>query len=180
MKKYIFTFFILCYFNNNSQSKLSNDTLHWNTARPISWNDFNGEAIEGIGFIGEIFCMNSASFEKKNDSKKTNYIVTAILDRNKTWIDPKLKSAGNLVYFQEIFDIYEIHARKLRKEFAQSDPEADPNEIFQKKYNDSMTDLMKEFNEFRKETKLGRDGKELKRWRIKIDEELLQLQNYIN
>lgn len=172
---YCFVVFTLGIF---AQMKVSNDTLHWSSAQKLTWTDFKGEVIEGIGINGEIFCMNLATFEKKNIFSKTEYQVVAVLDRSKTWIDPKLKTNSGLSYFQTTFDIYELHARKLRKEFSTTDFGNDPNSVFQEKYNNSMTQLMEQFNQYRKETKMGQDLIELKKWNQKIDSELKTLDDY--
>lgn len=178
MKKILILYFIISTVTNYSQTKISNDTLHWNSIRPLTWADFKGEVIEGIGLNGEIFCINMAAFEKKNVFSKTQYIVTAILDRSKSWINSKLKTNNSLTYFQTTFDIYEVHARMLRKEFSIIDFGSNPNSVFQEKYNASITKLMDEFNLFRKETKLGSDLKELKRWKLNVETKLKDLDNY--
>ncbi len=180
MKKYFLFFLLFCALKINSQTSLSNDTLIWHLSRPLSWSDFKGEVIDGIGLSGEIFCMNLANFEKKNALVKTTYSVVSVFDRNKSWVDPKIKTSHGLMYFQVTFDIYEVHARKLRKDLSEADFGSDPNQQFQQKYNASMTELTQEFNSFRKETKMGSVMGELKKWRIKIDEELKQLESYKN
>lgn len=178
MGKHLLFYFLVLSLFSNSQTSLSNDTLIWRSSRPLTWADFKGEVIDGIGLSGEIFCLNLANFERKNASANTNYTVTSVFDRNKSWIAPKLKTTQELLYFQCVFDIYEVHARKLRKEFSENDLGEDPNPMFQKLYNASLTDLTTEFNHLRKETKMGSLLKEVKRWRLKIDEELKQLDAY--
>jgi len=54
----------------------------------------------------------------------------------------------------------------------------DPNAIFQEKYNHSMTALTNEFNEFRKDTKLGQDSNALTDWYKKTQEKLKLLDNF--
>ncbi len=103
-----------------------------------------------------------------------------MFDRNKSWVGPKFKTKEGLMYFQTMFDIHEVHARKLRKEFSQVDFGANPNEQFQQKYNASMTNLITEINAYRKGAKVGSVMVELKKWHIKIDEELRRLESYRN
>lgn len=180
MNKLILSCLLLLTLFGSSQTSISNDTLIWRTSRTLTWSDFKGEVIEGIGLSGEIFCLNLANFERKNSSVKTTYTVTSVFDRTKSWVAPKLKTSQELTYFQCVFDIYEVHARHLRKEFSENDLGEDPNPIFQKLYNASLTNLTTEFNQLRKETKMGSLLKELKKWRVKIDEELKQLDAYKN
>jgi hypothetical protein len=66
----------------------------------------------------------------------------------------------------------------LKKELSETDFGNDPNGVFQQKYNSSMTSLTNEFNEFRKETKLGQDSNALAVWYKKTQEKLTLLDNY--
>ena len=160
------------------QTNVSNDTLHWNSNRQLTWDDFRGDPLEGIGLDGEVFCMNMANFERPNIFQKAKFKVVAIFDRTKSWIDEDHKSDIALRYFQVMFNIYEVHARSLRRDLSTAKFGADPTPIFQEKYNQSMTNLATEFNLFRKETKLGRDVSELDKWKLKVDEELKALEVY--
>jgi hypothetical protein len=161
-----------------AQSNLPNDTLHWNENRKLSWNDFRGEPLEYTGFQGEAFCLNLANYERPNAFSKTSYKVTAVFDRTKSWVNPKAKTDIGLVYFQVMFDLYELHARELKKELYETNTGNDPNAIFQEKYNNSMTALLNEFNEFRKATRLGQDSNALTDWHKKTQEKLKLLDNY--
>lgn len=161
-----------------AQTTVSNDTIHWRESRPLTWDDFKGEPVEGIGLMGESFCMNAAGFSKPNAFQKTKFDVVAMFDRSKSWIDPKAKSEAGLTYFQVLFNIYEVHARSLRKDLATSKLGYDPTQKFQEKYNNSMTGLADEFNQFRRETKLGTDSDALASWKIKVEEELKMLEEY--
>jgi len=161
-----------------AQTPVSNDTLQWNENRPLSWSDFKGEPMEGVGLSGEVFCMNLANYERPNAFQKTKFKVVAIFDRTKSWINTEAKSDVGLTYFQVMFNIYEVHARNLRKDLATSKFKADPNPEFQEKYNTSMTNLINEFNQFRRETKMGLDTAALATWKTKVKEELTTLEEY--
>lgn len=161
-----------------AQSNPPNDTLHWNENRRLTWNDFKGESLDYTGFHGEAFCMNMADYERPNVFSKTTFTVTAVFDRTKSWVNPDAKTDLGLLYFQIMFDLYELHARELKKELTETDLGNAPNEVFQQKYNSSMTSLTNEFNEFRKETKLGQDSNALTAWHRKTQEKLRLLDNY--
>lgn len=155
-----------------AQSNLPNDTLHWNENRKLSWDDFRGEPLDYTGFHGEAFCMNLANYERPDAFAKTTYKVIAVFDRTKSWITPKAKTDQGLQYFQVMFDLYELHARALKKELSELTPGGDPGAVFQEKYNNSMTALTDEFNEFRKETRLGQDAEVLAKWYQRTREKL--------
>ena len=160
------------------QTTVSNDTIQWQESRPLTWDDFKGEPMEGLGLMGEAFCMNLANFARPNAFQKAKFNVVAIFDRTKSWIDADAKSEAGLTYFQVMFNIYEVHARNLRKDLATSKFGYDPTPLFQEKYNNSMTNLINEFNQFRRETKMGADSNALMTWKIRVEEELKMLDEY--
>ena len=169
---------LLLAYQTFAQSNQPNDTLHWNENRKLSWDDFKGEPLDYTGFQGEAFCMNLANYERPNAFSKTTFKVTAVFDRTKSWVNPKAKTDLGLLYFQVMFDLFELHARELIKELSEANLGNDPNTIFQEKYNNSMTALTNEFNEFRKDTKLGQDSNALTDWYKKTQEKLKLLDNY--
>lgn len=169
---------IVLAFQMSAQSNHPNDTLHWNENRKLSWHDFRGEPLDYTGFTGEAFCMNMANFERPHAFAKTAFQVTAVFDRTKSWVNPESMTDIGLLYFQVMFDLYELHARKLRKELSETKFGRDPNAVFQEKYNNSMTALTNEYNEFRKETKLGGDESAVRDWFDRTREKLTLLDAY--
>lgn len=177
--RYILTIiFGLSFLTGQGQTTVSNDTLQWQESRPITWDDFKGEPIEGLGLVGEVFCMNLANFERPNAFQKTKFKVVAIFDRTKSWIDKDAREETVLTYFQVMFNIYEVHARSLRKDLATSKFGYDPTPLFQEKYNNSMNNLINEFNQFRRETKMGTDINALMTWKKRVEEELKALEDF--
>jgi hypothetical protein len=160
------------------QDKVPNDTIHWNESKKITWEDFKGKPQLYTGFMGEAFCMNSGYYDKPNAFSKTNFKVYAVFDRTKSWVNPDAKSDYGLLYFQVMFNLYEKHARKLRKELSENKPGKDINSFFQEKYNASMTALSDEFNEFRNDTRMGQDKGVLIRWDKQVQADLKLLENY--
>jgi hypothetical protein len=168
-------FIVLCL---NGQNKVPNDTIHWNENRKLSWSDFKGEPQLYSGLAGEAFCMNSGYYDRPNAFSKTNFKVYAVFDRTKSWFNPDAKNDYGLLYFQVMFNLYEKHARKLRKELSENKPGKDINSFFQEKYNASMTALSDEFNEFRNDTRMGQDKGALIRWDKQAQADLKLLENY--
>jgi len=162
----------------NCQTGLPNDTIHWDNSRKLAWSDFKGVSLEYTGFMGEAFCMMTANFERPTIFSKINFKVYAIFDRSKSWVSSKASNENSLLYFQIMFDLYELNARKLRKDLSGTKFGADPNPLFQEKYNASMTALINEFNEFRKETKMGQDNIALISWDKKVHDNLTLLEDY--
>lgn len=156
-----------------SQQSISNDTLHWNKNRQLSFADFKAKSVDGIGLGGEAFCYIIANYDRPHAFAKFRFIVNAIFDRNKSWISSELKSDQGLMYFQVMFNIYELHARKLKQELiALENFIGDPKAEFQEKYNKTMSNLFEEFNQYRKETKLGGDVHKTLGWKLKIEKKM--------
>lgn len=175
MKKNLF---LLLYFPATifSQTKTA-DTIHWKESKPLTWEDFKGKP-KAETMTGEGFCMLQAKYEKPNPIKKTRQKVFAVWDRGKSWISPKAKTASDLLYYQVLFNIYELHARKLRKEFNETKFGLDPDKIFQQKYNAAMDALTEKSREFRNETSEGADAEALKKWDARVKKELKELDQF--
>ncbi len=178
MRYFLTIFFGLSLLTAQGQTNVSNDTIQWRESRPITWDDFKGEPMEGVGLAGEVFCMNLANFERPNAFQKTKFKVVAIFDRKISWIDKDSRTETGLIYFQVMFNIYEVHARNLRKDLATSKFGYDPTPLFQEKYSNSMTNLASEFNQFRRETKMGADVDALMIWKKRVEDELMALEEY--
>lgn len=152
-----------------------NDTLHWCEQKPLTYDDFRGESMEFTGFVGENFCLLSANYSRPNTFAKTEYQIEAIWDRQKSWLAKEAQTKENLLFFQVCFDIYELHARLLRKKCAAFPRNTDPAQILQPTYNQAMSGLLEEYNMFRKETKMGRDAEAVLAWSDAVREKLDQL-----
>ena len=158
------------------QSKNSNDTMHWQANKPLSWEDFKGKPKSGMS--GEAFCILDAKYEKPNPLKKTKFKIAAVWDRKKSWIAPASKTADELLYYQVLFNIYEVHARKLRKELSETKFGLNPEEEFREKYNTAAENITEETNDYRDETNEGVGVSSVNKWNDKIKEELKLLDNF--
>lgn len=155
-----------------------NDTLHWSPTRLLAAADFKQQPQDYTGMNGEAYCMVLANFERPSTTDSTTYHAVAIFDRSKSWIAPKVEQKPLLAYFQVMFDLYELHARKLKKSFTDTPAEGDPTAAFQARYNAMMTDLSNAFNTYRKETRMGQDPAQVAVWSKRVKEELGALSAY--
>lgn len=162
----------------SQERPLSSDTLHWKANRLLTWDDFKGKPVEGIGFFGEALCQNAANFQKLTGFSKTQTYVHAVFDRRNSWIDPAKKSDQGLLYFQVMFNLFEAHARELRKALQETKLGFNPTRKFEELHGISMSKLADEYSLFRQETKAGSDPVALERWNSKISERLNSLQGW--
>lgn len=161
-----------------AQTTYSNDTLHWDPAYALSAADFKGEPQEYTGLGGENFCMILVDYSKPNVFAKTTIHGIALFDRNKSWLSKAHRNANGLSFFQTMFDLYELHARKFKKWFADDPVSGDPKAAFEERYNATMSALTEEFNAFRKDTRMGVDAEQLALWNARVREEIAELSAY--
>jgi hypothetical protein len=161
-----------------AQVKFSDDTLHWNVSSPLQWSDFKGTPEGGRLLTGQILCANLAGFSRPSAHHETQFNVVTVFDRLNSWMPEKDRTDVGLKYYQVMFNIYEVHARKMRKEYAESRSATDPDVAFREKYKTSGTDRGDELNAFKKETKMSVDTAAVSAWQTKVDEELKALAEY--
>ncbi len=175
MKKYFL--FILISISSIAFSQIKpGDTLHWRESKPLSWDDFKAKPKKEM--TGEAFCMLEANYEKPNPLRKTKFKIFAVWYKSKSSIAPSAKTEDELHYYQVLFDIYEAHARKLRKDFSETKFGLNPEKEFRDKYNDEVEKITDETNDYRDETKEGADAAAVKKWETKEKEELKQLEKF--
>ncbi|HEY0654145.1 MAG TPA: hypothetical protein VGD65_13495 [Chryseosolibacter sp.] len=163
---------------HGQEVRSSADTLHWNANRLLTWDDFKGKPVEGIGFFGEALCQNAANFKKATGFSRTNTYVHAVFDRRNSWVDPAQKTDQGLLYFQVMFNLFEAHARELRKTLKETKLGFDPTRKFEELHGLSMSRLADEYALFRQETKAGSDGTALAKWNDAIRKRLVLLEAY--
>lgn len=177
--KYTLTgLFLVLLLSVQAQVKVSNDTLHWNANRPLEWSDFKGEPEEGGHLHGQVLCINLAGFQRQSAHHKIQFKIVSVFDRLNSWMPKEEQTEVGLNYFQVMFNIYEVHARKMREAFALSRSSVNPDAEFQEKYGTSTIDRSAELNEFKMKTKQGLDTAALSIWKIKVDEELKLLEAF--
>lgn len=171
-------FFLLFLYSANAQVKVSEDTLHWNANRPLQWSDFKGQPTDGSALQGQILCMNLAGFQRQSAHHQTQFKIVSIFDRLNSWMPEEKRTDTDLSYFQVMFNIYELHSRKMREAYALSRTAEDPDAEFKGKYAHSAIDRSTDLNKFKRDTKMGMDSTALETWRVKVDEELKALGDY--
>ncbi len=179
--KYFFTGLFLLFLLPSKaqvQVKVSSDTIHWDADRPLQWSDFKGEVVKGA-VQGQILCLNLAGFQRQSAHHQTQFKIVSVFDRLNSWMPETKRTDRGLKYFQVMFNIYELHSRKMREAYALSRSVTSPDAEFQKQYSRSAVDRATELNKFKRETKLGQDTTALETWRVKVDEELKALGEYL-
>ena len=178
MRKILLLLFVLGFtVSMRAQDQLPGDTLMWRASRPLVPADFTGEPIESSSLMGEAFCLILTTFSWPADSTYTIISAQAVFDRTNSWISRRA-TPDEMLIFQVTFNIFEVYARKLRKEALQlhSDPFAQG--VFQHKYAAAMPMLTHQCNELKRDTKMGADKARLFEWNDKVNKELKELEAY--
>ena len=164
-------------FAGGQDSQIPNDTLIWRDNRPLDFQDFLGEPIESSNLMGEAFCLILTTFDKPVDSTYVTISVQAVFDKTNSWISRRAK-VEEMLLFQVTFNMFEVYARKLRKEALalRSDPFA--QSVFQKKYALSLPSLTYKCNELKRDTRMGSNKERLLIWDAKVKSELKDLEQY--
>ena len=174
-------FFLILFFTNSliafSQG-LSNDTIHWIYYRRLAWSDFKGDTIDLPGMSGQALIVVLAKYRKINLFLPTSTSVVTVFDRKNSWTNNVSKTDQTLKYYQVMFDLYEVYARKLRKEFKNTKFGLDPDKVFQDKYNSALTSLNDRNKQYMKETKMGTNMDLINKWDNIIQTELKELTDY--
>lgn len=177
MKHFLFSLGLLLLSLSSFSQALSDDTIHWSNYHKLSWDDFRGEPIEINGFSGQGLMMILSDYKKYSLFTSTRTGVETVFDRKNSWVSSKGKTDKMLKYFQVMFDIYELYARKLKTEYKSTQFGVDPYKVFREKYNAALTALSDRNKLYMKETQMGQNYKEVLKWEKQIGLELKEFEN---
>lgn len=160
------------------QQEEKNDTIHWSSIRKLTWNDFNGKPDNK----SEYKAMTFSKVEIKHESFDNHFIINiiSVFSCPLSW-SKNTESSRLLKHEQLHFDITEIAARYIRKEFIQHDItdisilSSSLQDIYNK-YNRIFRDSINSM--YDEETEHGTIADKQREWEIKIAKELKVLEEY--
>lgn len=134
----------------------------------LTWHDFSEkESNQRISELKYFLGYNSDK-QKYGDTTVLRNIAKCYMDKNLSWINPSYKTEQYLRYIQVIFDIVEIHRRKLQYEL---DRVSSLYEI-EGKFNYIYTSCNNEIDKFKQESNGGHYLSTIGFWEQKILDEL--------
>ncbi|GAB3944187.1 hypothetical protein GCM10028805_11480 [Spirosoma harenae] len=153
----------------------NDDTVHYNPARKLTWDDFKGEARKSSHYAAEVF--TSFSYEGKSSVKdgviNLNLKVKAYMLKNSSWGRPDAKNAYALNHEQRHFDITKIIVERFKKKLhADSLTLEDYNSIAQYQFIETFRELNRMQTQYDDETNHSLNQAAQERWNQKIDAEL--------
>lgn len=142
----------------------------------LTWQDFSEkESNQGISEL-KYFLGYNTDKQQYGDTTVLRNKARCYIDRNLSWINPAYKKEQYLRYNQVIFDIVEIHRRRLQFELDRV------NSLYgiEGKFNYIYTLCNNEIDKFNKESNGGQNVSTIKIWEQKTSKELkLQPDNEI-
>lgn len=143
----------------------------------LTWDDFQEkEEAEGASRLDYLFGFHMIDKKRINDTIFHGLIDTyAYVDKRKSWVNKNYKNSQYLRYNQVVFDITELHRRKLQNHLNSINVAFEANIIF----NEYQTNLKNEINRFQKQSKRGKNLNTIAFWEDLIAEQLSQ-QKVIN
>ena len=145
---------------------------YWNEGE-LTWNDFKEkENTIGVSELKYFIGYNTGK-QKHNDTTILRLKAFCFTDKNLSWINKDFKNKQYLKYNQVIFDIAELHKRKLQYKLDRINSIGEA-EI---RFNQILTNLSNMVNKFQEETNGGQKQEVIDKWDLIIKNEL---RNYNN
>lgn len=145
--------------SRNSHSPVSSpEFMHTWAMGPLTWNDFllRYDAVEHNSYL-EYFLQVQNKTIKKDGIKYKIPTLVAYTSPDYSWVKPDFRSDDQLAYNQCIFDVIEIHRRRLEKELITQEPIYFPRFI-----DKSFVKINKSINELCQSTLFGSNLVEVK------------------
>ncbi|HAF71019.1 MAG: hypothetical protein XD60_0416 [Acetothermia bacterium 64_32] len=169
------------------------DLLPWDEDRPLTWGDFRGQPPEDLesrdeaAFISYRFKIQKTDFTLTYDPKTRTWKakidpatlkVENLMDRSKSWVDPKRRSDSLLKHEQGHFDINEVYRRvletRLRRLEAEAPTQKEAAEELQKLIDETFDQVSRKAEQVQAdydlETAHGQDQEAQRDWEAKIRE----------
>ncbi len=152
----------------------NDDLISWSETRKLIWNDFAGDydSYSKKRAYSEIF-IDILNVRLENNIPK--YDIGCLFVKSKSWI--RICEDNTLQKQQLEFDIYELHARKIRKSFDSLTVLNDSDATkYQKVFEDMSQASALQQAAFNLE--VNKNPKKLKAWVKRIDDEIRQLESF--
>lgn len=161
------TIIVIILFICNSEIFSQSNKICWDENRKLTWDDFTvirGESAPKFSALS--FCGIKANL-------KLNLVVSYLI-KDKSWVILSKKSKLNLLEHEKLhFDIVELFARKMRREFGISN-----EDDIEKIYDCNMLILDEFQDRYDSETNHGIIDSEQNCWIEYVKDELKKLDNY--
>ncbi len=159
-----------------SLKKLNNDTVIWQSNYTLTMADFKGKVSANKALGGQV--MSGIVFFVREREGTPYFVIEAIIVKSKSFIRDSSFYALN--HEQMHFNITEIFARKLRMRLTKLNFAKVSNiqRKLQEQYNKIGAELSAYQDRYDRETEHGQNPAKQKIWNEKIQQELLELNEF--
>ncbi len=134
----------------------------------LTWQDFlEKETNQGISELKYFLGYNTGK-QRYGDTVVLRNTAKCYMDKNLSWINPTYKTEQYLKYNQVIFDIVELHRRRLQYELDRVNSLVE----IEGKFNHIYTSCNNEIDKFNQESHSGQDLNTINFWEQKTSGEL--------
>ena len=162
--------------NFTDDSRITDDdTVQYNTARKLTWADFQAEPRRGSHYAAEVF--TSFAYEGKSTVKdgviNLNLSAKAYMLKNSSWARADARNAYALNHEQRHFDIVKIIIERFKRKIQPDSLTLDDyNSIIQYQFIESFREMNKMQTQYDNETNHSINQAAQESWNRKIDAEL--------
>jgi len=154
------------------------DIIVWNSNVNLSWSDFKGNPRDDNRHVAMSKCgirMEQSAYTLPNG--KPTYSFYAFFVPSSSWYISEKVTTKTLSHEQLHFDIAELYARKLRKQFSENEISPDIAErLFKVLYKEYRTTQ----ELYDRETQNGTRQRVQKSWLLKVSSQLAHFKAYSN
>ncbi len=126
----------------------------------LKWEDFTGTIKDEGGFEFRYNLGYSTGKQKYGDTSVVRNTVKCYMFKNLSWVKPEYKTDLNLRYNQVVFDIVEIHKRKIQQAF----DKINSTSVYETEFNKIYVDCNNKINDFSAESNGGQDSSVIAYW----------------
>ncbi|SDR66446.1 hypothetical protein SAMN05216503_0163 [Polaribacter sp. KT25b] len=172
MKKYfVFIILLALTFTINSQEEYRK---YWKDGK-LTWDDFQAQPTQNNPTYLAYVLMYQTDKKVIDDVTYYGVFSDAYIDKSLSFVHHNLKDEHHLDYNQVIFNLVEIHKRKLQKRIYTSNNIYEVNPLF----SDSKSQLEREVYNFQQEGNYGIQQDVTAQWLLKTSEELATSPSFI-
>lgn len=156
------------------------EKIQWSEDRKLTWADFKGAPNGSQEFVASTNSGVSFSFSysERNGVTKVDYEIYSNFYPNLSWYRPEKVSDYILAHEQLHFDISELHARKIRKEFSDIPRDRDFKEKAEAIYNRMEGERRSMQRQYDFDSDHSNIDEEEYRWRSYVAEQLKVYDNW--
>lgn len=144
----------------------SQDTIIWKSCYKLKWTDFHGLADTSSNY--EAITSSGIEYKYSFSDSTFEFSVFAFFDKVNSWKGSSANSE-TLRHEQLHFDITEVFARKLRKEFSNLKPERNTLKQKIKEMVQNVNNIKEQMqDQYDLETDFGRNKEMQEKWETKV------------